>query len=131
MTCMPTLDQPFRIMIADDDPRARLGLFILLSRQSHWQVVAEVADVGALRNRSRTYRPDIILLAWELPPHVDAALLSDLRGIHEPTWIVALSLDTGTQEASLAAGVDAFIGKWDASERLLPVRNGLVAAGCT
>jgi DNA-binding NarL/FixJ family response regulator len=59
-----------RILLADDQPKVRFALRVLLERQPGLKVVGEAADADDLLAQMETACPDLVLLAWELPGHV-------------------------------------------------------------
>jgi DNA-binding NarL/FixJ family response regulator len=108
-----------RILLADDQPKVRFALRVLLERRSGFEVVGEAVDADDVLAKVRATGPDLILLEWELPGSVGADLLSALRGICPGLFIVALSGRPEACQAALAAGADAFVSKAEPPERLL------------
>jgi DNA-binding NarL/FixJ family response regulator len=106
-------------LLADDQPKVRFALRVLLERRSGFEVVGEAVDADDVLAKVRTTGPDLILLEWELPGPVGADLLSALRGICPGLFIVALSGRPEARRAALAAGADAFVSKAEPPERLL------------
>ena len=56
-----------QILLADNQPKVRFGLRVLLERQPGLKVVGEAADAEELLARMEADRPDLVLLGWELP----------------------------------------------------------------
>ncbi len=56
-----------QILLADNQPRVRLGLRVLLERQPGFKVVGEAVNAEELLARMEAGRPDLVLLGWELP----------------------------------------------------------------
>jgi DNA-binding NarL/FixJ family response regulator len=108
-----------RILIADDQPKIRFGLRVLLEQQHGWQVVGEVQGTEALLLRAQTLCPDVVLLGWELPGLARGDPLSSLRALCPTVCIIALSARPEAQQAARGAGVDAFVSKADPPDRLL------------
>jgi DNA-binding NarL/FixJ family response regulator len=108
-----------RILIADDQPKVRFALRVLLERQSGLQVVGEAADIGDLLIQLSVTCPDLMLLGWELPGRSDIDLLPAIRRICPKLPIIALSGRLEARQIALSAGVDAFVSKSDPPERLL------------
>ena len=108
-----------RILLADDQPKMRFALRLLLERQAGEDVVGEAVDTEELLVQAEASRPDLLLLDWELPglPLVD--LLPVLRGACPNLIVIALSGQPDARGAALLAGVDAFVSKGDPPERLL------------
>ena len=108
-----------RILIADDQPKVRFALRVLLERQSGLEVVGEAADIEDLLIQLSVTRPDLVLLGWELPGTSDIDLLPAIRRICPKLPIIALSGRLEARQIALSAGVDAFVSKSDPPERLL------------
>jgi len=135
-----------RILIADDQPKVRLGLRVLLERLSGFEVVGEVVDVEELLARAEQDCPDVVLLDWELPgmARVGAllgrhdepveppgrGLLLALRRVCSDVAVIALSGRPEACPAALAAGAEAFVSKGDPPEQLLAAVGGCGCGQC-
>jgi len=132
-----------QVLLADNQPKVRLGLRVLLERQPGLKVVGEAANAEELLARMEADRPDLVLLGWELPglAKVDPSarsrqspsaglcgepvepsgqgLLSALRRVSPNLCVIALSVQSEARRVALAAGADAFVSKCDPPERLL------------
>jgi DNA-binding NarL/FixJ family response regulator len=111
--------EPTRILLADDQPKVRLGLRLLLEQEQDMMVVGEAADSGSLLAQVEESQPDLILLDWSMGDSAALELLSALRQACAQTAIIVLSAHPGADEAALAAGADAFVSKADPPELLL------------
>jgi len=114
-----------RVLLADDRPKTRFALRLLLERQPGIQVVGEAADAKELLVQAKVTSPTVVLLDWELPNvGADGSALSALREMCPHLCVIALSGRPEMRKAALAAGADAFVSKTDQPERLLAaVRN--------
>jgi DNA-binding NarL/FixJ family response regulator len=111
-----------RVLLADDRPKTRFALRLLLERQPGIQVVGEAADAEELLVQAKATFPNVVLLDWELPK--DGSLMSALRGVCPHLCVIVLSGRPEMRVAALAAGADAFVSKADPPEWLLAaVRN--------
>jgi DNA-binding NarL/FixJ family response regulator len=110
-----------RILLADDQPRIRFALRVLLERQPGLKVVGEAVAAEDLLAQAESTRPDLVLLGWELPGLAAAGSLSALRRIRPDLSVIALSGRPEARRAALAAGADAFVSKIDPPDRLLTV----------
>jgi len=108
-----------RILLADDQPRVRFALRVLLGRQPGLKVVGEASAAKDLLAQVEETCPDLVLLGWELAGLTTAGLLSTLRQVHPGLFVIALSGRAGARRAALAAGANAFVSKTDLPERLL------------
>jgi DNA-binding NarL/FixJ family response regulator len=108
-----------RILIADDQPRVRFALRVLLERQPGFEVVGEAVDAEDLLAQVRAACPDLVLLGWELPGLAGVNSLAALRKLCPDLPVVALSGRLEARRTALAAGADTFASKADPPERLL------------
>ena len=113
-----------RILLADDQPKVRFALRVLLERQPGLKVVGEAIAAEDMLAQAEVARPDLILLGWELPGLAAAGSLLALRGICPRLLVIALSGRPGARRAALAAGADDFVSKTDPPERLLAAIDG-------
>jgi DNA-binding response OmpR family regulator len=107
-----------RLLVAENDSRVRAALALFLQQQPQCEI-SECVDVDSLVIQIRSFRPDFLLLDWELPGRPAAALLG---AFSEPTLqpkIIALSCRPEAETAALAAGAAFFFCKADPPERLL------------
>jgi DNA-binding NarL/FixJ family response regulator len=108
-----------RILLADSQAKVRFALRVLLERQVGVQVVGEANDAENLLKLVGETDPDILLLGWELPGRLEKDLLGQVHKTCPRLTVIALSGRPEAQQASLAAGADAFVSKTDPPERLL------------
>ena len=116
-----------RILLADDQPRVRFALRVLLEQQPGFEVVGKAADAQDLLVQVQATYPDLVLLGWELPGLAATDSLSALRGICPHLVVIALSGRPEARRAAMAAGADAFVSKADPPERLLAAIDDYVS----
>jgi DNA-binding NarL/FixJ family response regulator len=109
------------ILLADDNIEVRSALQLLVGQQPGLKVVGEVAEISALLSTVWDTRPHLIVLDWELPGRVDAALIAWLHALIPRPCVLALSSYPEVEKESLAAGADAFVSKGASAEQLLKV----------
>jgi DNA-binding NarL/FixJ family response regulator len=107
------------ILLADQQPKVRFALRVLLERQPDVVVVGEAVNADDLLSQARAKRPDLILLDWELPGLCSKNSLPSLREICPEMAVIALSGRAEARQGALGAGADAFASKVDPPERLL------------
>ena len=110
-----------RILLADDQPKVRFALRVLLERQPGLEVVGEAVNALDLVAQAQLTCPDLVLLSWELPGQATSELLSALRSACPDLVVISLSGRLEERRAALTAGVNAFVCKCDSPERLLKV----------
>jgi len=108
-----------RILIADNQPKVRFALRVLLSRQFEPNIVKEASDAVEALTEAMNACPDVVLLAWDLPGRQELKLIPALRRICPKVEIIALSGRVETRQGALEAGADAFVSKGDPPEKLL------------
>ena len=118
------------IVIADGMPEVRSALRLLLSEALDTKVVGDANDVTSLLDVTRSARPNVVLVDWEL---ADKRLAS-ARGTSLPAEItqacpqarvIVMSGRPEVGRDALAAGAAAFVCKGDTPDRLLAALRGL------
>lgn len=117
-------------MIADGMTEVRSALRLILSEESDATVVGCASDVTSLLDVTRSARPELVLVDWELADKRPA----DARGASLPTEIadacpqarvIVMSGRPEVGRDALEAGADAFVCKGDTPDRLLAALRGL------
>ena len=108
-----------RILLADDDPHSRSALRLLLEQEPDVRVVGEAGGAADLLSRLRLTRPRLVLLDWDLPGLDPAAFVAELRACCPGVTVIALSSRPEAGRAALGLGIDEFVCKGDAPDRLL------------
>lgn len=116
-----------RVLLAEDQPKVRFALRVLLERQPGIHIVGEAVDADELLDQSREACPDLVLLAWGLPGQKMTDLIGALHSLCPRLAVVALSGRPEAQISALAAGADAFVSKGEPADHLLAA----IAACCT
>lgn len=118
-----------RILVADDQLRARMGLKALLATWPHAGVVLEAQDGSEAVSMIELWRPDLVVLDARMPEMdgVDAARA--IKGRWPHVKVVVLSLYAEYREAALAAGADAFFCKGQPPEQFLAALAALTGRG--
>ncbi|MCP4543417.1 MAG: response regulator transcription factor [Chloroflexi bacterium] len=108
-----------RVLIADDEPRVRSALRLLLRQHPSMAVAGEADNVESALELTSRHRPDLVLLDWELSGRNGTSALKRLRAVRQGIVVIALSGRPEARRAALDAGVDAFVSKGDPPEQLL------------
>lgn len=108
-----------RILVADNDARVRMALNTLLQQEPEKVAVRESNDISSLAVQVKQFKPDLVLLDWELPGRPAAALLLSLHGLNYNPKIIVLSTRPESEREALGAGADAFVCKGDPPDQLL------------
>jgi CheY-like chemotaxis protein len=113
------MPKALRILIVDDQQRARRSLMALLATRFQLADTCEAANGMEAVRCVEECKPDIVLMDARLPEMdgIEATRIIKTKSKHTP--VIVLSMYLEYQEAALAAGADAFISKGDPPERLL------------
>ena len=115
-----------RILLADDQPKLRYGLKLLLRREPAFDIVGEATDMESLQLQLKGLQPDVLLLDWELPGLTPADALSLLRTAYPRLKVIVLSGRLEARGTALAAGADAFVSKSKPPAHLLTALREVV-----
>jgi DNA-binding NarL/FixJ family response regulator len=102
-------------------------LRLLLEQEAEVQVVGESDAVEGLMSQVVSSGACVVLLDWELPGLRRNGLVSKLRATVPGVRLVALSGRPEERNDALRAGMDAFVSKGDAPEKLLDTLRSLSA----
>jgi DNA-binding NarL/FixJ family response regulator len=114
------MGQQVRVLIADDQPRARHSLRSLLATWPEIQVVGEAADGAEALRLVEECQPDVVLIDIRMPVMDGLAATRIIKDCWPEIRVVVLSMypDYSAEDA-LAAGADAFQLKGKPAEELL------------
>src|SRR5215208_1050770 len=113
------MPKKLRILIVDDQQRARRSLMALLATRFQLAEMCEAANGMEAVRCVEECKPDIVLMDARMPEMdgIEATRIIKTKSKHTP--VIVLSMYLEYQEPALAAGADAFINKGDPPERLL------------
>lgn len=123
-------EPPVRVLLVDDDDLMRAGLRAVLSSDEHVDVVGEADNGNAAVERTRTLRPDLVLMDVRMPDLDGIAATREVLAAAPETKVVILT--TFEQDdyifGALNAGASGFLLKRTRPEELLAAIH-TVAAG--
>jgi DNA-binding NarL/FixJ family response regulator len=105
------MDQPVRIVIADDQPRACQGLQALLATWPEIEIVGKAANGQEAIQLVEQCQPDVVLMDMRMP------VMDGLEATHliKARWpqvkVVALTMYATYRADALTAGADVFLLK--------------------
>lgn len=108
-----------RAIIADDQPKVRFALRVLLESQQDVEIIGEVDEACELLEQVTKSSPSVIILDWLLPGLPAIGSIASLRDVCPEIFIVALSGRPELGQEALSDGADAFVSKIDPPDRLL------------
>jgi DNA-binding NarL/FixJ family response regulator len=106
-----TMEQPTRVLIADDRPRSRSGLRAVLALRPEIEIVGEAADGQEALRLVEECRPDVVLMDARMP------VMDGVEGTRliKERWpkirVVVLTIHASYRADALAAGADQFLIK--------------------
>ena len=115
------LFEPLRVLLVDDNRSIRRAIRQLLQTQVDIEVIGEAVDgIDAIR-KTRTYRPDVILMDLAMPTMNGFEAVRQIKKESPTTQVLFVSQfdsDAFTREA-LAVGASGYILKSNASKQLI------------
>ena len=124
------MNEPYRVIIAEDHTILREGLRALLSADPRFEVVAEAEDGRAAIESCENYLPDLLLVDLSMPRMNGLEVIKELKKQNSAMKIIALTVHK-TEEyilATLQAGADGYVLK-DATHSELMMAMEHVIAG--
>jgi DNA-binding NarL/FixJ family response regulator len=112
-----------KIIIVDDMERVRLGLRAVLEFQEDLEIVGEAADGREAVRLVKKLQPDVVLMDLEMPGMNGLEATRKIKEHHQATGVIALSIrgDKDTRQQAEMAGVDAFVEKGEAFDKLFAI----------
>ena len=118
---MNDIPEPITVLIADDHPATRAGLYAILNGLSDIKVVGEAEDGFQVEKLIAELRPNVLLLDLVMPGPTPAQLEKWVRTNYPE--IATLVLTAHDRDAYLAgmmdAGATGFLAKTEAGERII------------
>ncbi len=117
-----------RVLIADDQLRARQSLKAVVTSWLHMDQVMEAETGAQAVSRTEEWLPDVILMDARMPvmDGIEATRLIKTR------WpnirVIVLSIYSEYRQEALAAGADMFLGKAEPPEHLLTMLASIADA---
>lgn len=113
------MNQPIRILIADNRLPIRQGLKALLSQFSQVDVIGEAADGRETVQMAANLRPDVVLMDVQMPVVDGLEATRRIKSEWPQIKVVALTMYSSYRAEALQAGADAFLLKGCTADCLL------------
>jgi YesN/AraC family two-component response regulator len=113
-----TVEQPIRVLIADDRHSSRNGLRALLVTQPGIEIVGEAADGQEAVQFIEQCQPDVVLMDIRMPVIDGLKATLIIKGRWPKVKVIVLSMYSSYQAEALTAGADVFLVKGCTTEEL-------------
>jgi DNA-binding NarL/FixJ family response regulator len=107
-----------RVLVADNQPRARQSMKALLAA---WSEVEEVGEAASGREAVRlveAFQPDVALIDVRMPEMDGLEATRLIKAKWPQVKVILLSMYVEYETAAIAAGADAFVAKGDLAKKL-------------
>ena len=115
-----------RVLLADDEPKVRSALRLILEQLKEVESVVEVNDAESLANRLQDTTPDLLLVDWELPGLQLGTSFYEMRR-RAPLKVIVLSGRCPAPQAAISSGADACVSKCEPPDRLFATLRAMGA----
>ena len=115
------MDDPIRILVADDHTVVREGLCALLTARPDMEVVAEAADGVEAVEQVRALRPDVILMDLVMPRKGGLEAIEEIRAEDPEACILVLTSFAEDKKvfSAVRAGAQGYLLKDSSSKDLI------------
>ena len=121
--------EPIRVLIVDDQPRARKSLQALLSTWPRASEMHEASNGREAVQLVRELQPDVVLMDVRMPELDGLKATLQIKAQWPEIKVIVLSMYTEYRDQALAAGADAFVGKGEAPDKLLDLLSVVTHQG--
>lgn len=103
----------YSVLLADEQPLARLALRQLLDQSGHYQIVAEVGNEEEMVASLRVNKPDLVVLDYSQSESFRPSSIAKVKIASPNTQILVISADTRKDNIAqvLELGVTSFLTK--------------------
>lgn len=115
-----------RVLLADDEPKVRSALRLILEQLKEVESVDEVTDARAMAEKIKSTPPDLLLVDWELPGLQPATSIDELRR-QRAFKVIVMSGRCAVPPGGLNLGADAFVSKCESPDRLFATLRAMGA----
>jgi DNA-binding NarL/FixJ family response regulator len=115
------------ILIVDDERLVRDGLKKLVAPIPEFEVVGEVANGQEAIQWVAANLPNIVIMDVKMPVMDGLKATRHIKKLNLPVKVIVVSASINGETEALDAGADAFVSKYDPSERLLAALRSLSA----
>jgi DNA-binding NarL/FixJ family response regulator len=113
------MNKKTRLVLADDNPRARKGMRAMLSARSDVEVVGEASQGDEAIALVEALQPDVALLDVRMPVTDGVQATRTIKKRWPKVRVVLISMYADYQVEALSTGADAFLVKGSPAEELI------------
>ncbi len=113
------MSERIRVLVVDDQPRARQSLKVLLTTCPQVKEVKEAALAREAMHLIQESPPDVVLMDVQMPEMDGLQATRLIKAKWPQVKVIVLTMYTEYTAEAQAAGADAFICKGDPTEKLL------------
>jgi DNA-binding NarL/FixJ family response regulator len=121
--------EPIRVLIVDDQPRARGSVRALLYTWSRAVEIREASNGREALCLVEELPPDLVLMDVRMPEMDGLEATGQIKTRWPQVKVIVLSMYLEHRDEALAVGADAFVGKGEAPEQLLDIVSTVVEKG--
>lgn len=119
------MDKPVKVMVVEDNSRARSALAAYLSLQAGLRITAEATNGLEAIGKITSCSPDIVLMDVQMPVMNGVEATRIIKKNWPQIKIVILTMYTCYQTEALSAGADAFLMKGCAVSEMISTIHAL------
>lgn len=125
------MENPIRVLLADDHVFVRDGIKSLLENEKNIEVVAEAVDGLEALQFIADANPDLVILDIRMPNMTGIEVVEKLRSQNNTIKIVMLSMHDSEEYVlkSIKAGADGYLLKGSSKEEFLKAVNAVANGG--
>lgn len=112
------MDSQLRLLIVDDNPRARDGLSAFLSTQNGLQVISEASNGEEALAEVESQHPDLVLMDLQMPVMDGLQATRIIKQRWPQVKVIILTIYSEGESPARQAGADGFLVKGCSSEEM-------------
>ncbi len=126
--------KPLRLLLVDDNPRARHGMIALMSTHPEIDIVGEASNGRESIAAMETLHPDVILMDVQMPVMNGMEATRLIKSRWPLVRVIALTIYPNYEAGTRSAGADAFLIKGCPVDEILttvigkPVNTRVISA---
>ncbi|MGD8405673.1 MAG: response regulator transcription factor [Anaerolineales bacterium] len=105
------MNTPTKIMVVEDNGRARSALIACISLQAGMRITAEASNGREAIEKIKSSHPDVVILDMQMPVMDGLEATRIIKKRWPNVKVIALTMYQNYQPEALSAGADAFLVK--------------------